>query len=129
MKRIFDANDETVTAVHKQLADLATAQPAFVLTPTQPLTKELLADLVESAFWASLRSDEGRTTRVFITVADPASISDSLRFDTPSEYSESQIAKLGHAAPRGGCLLVSVVNGTLRIWGCRATVILTPSRH
>jgi len=89
-----------------------------VFRTVQPPTPEQISVLIETAFWASLRSDEGRATRVLIGVGSPReNFPGAVAFATPAPYDESQVAKLAPAVPLGGCLLVSSIDGGLQIWG------------
>jgi hypothetical protein len=77
-----------------------------------------LAELVEAAFWAGLRFNEGRTTRVRIAVATPEkSYGAVVKLKAPVPYAESQIAALAPAVPASGGLVVSASSAGLTIWG------------
>jgi hypothetical protein len=115
MNRLFSPEDDSVGRIHAQIEHLATIGGPF--SSTQLLTREQLSLLIEAAFWASLRSDEGRTTRVSVAVAVPGTFHDVLALATPVVYDEAQIAKLAPAVPRGGCLVVSVSSDGWHIWG------------
>ncbi len=119
MKRLFSPEDEPVGRIHDQLVHLAKIKQEMPapLGSVQLLSRNQISLLVESAFWASLRSTEGRTTRVCIVVAAPECIPDAVGFATSVTYDESQIAKLAPAVPRSGCLLVSALSDALTIWG------------
>jgi len=115
MNQLFPPDDPSVGRIHDQLAHLAkirSQMPAF--GSIQVPTREQLSLLIEAAFWAGLRSDEGRTTRFRITVGTPQYVAS---FATPIPYSESEIAKLAHAAPQGGFLVVSWSDDGWRILG------------
>ena len=60
-------DDELVVEIHEQLRHLANITlpgPSMF-----PYTCEQIAELIDTAFWVSLRSDEGRRTRVVVTVS------------------------------------------------------------
>lgn len=118
MGRLFSPDDDSIRKIHNQLAHLAkiTRIPR-PLTSTQPLTREQLSVLIETAFWSSLRSNEGRSTRVCITVASPGTVPGASKFTIPVVYDISQIVKLSPAVPPGGCLLASAVRDDFEIWG------------
>jgi hypothetical protein len=119
MNRLFRPEDDSVGRIHDQLAHLAklkSEMPAAVGS-VPPLTREQISALVDTAFWASLRSNEGRTTRVCVTVAAPEDFRDAVAFATPVAYDASQIAKLAPAVPPDGCLVVSGSGDGLSIWG------------
>ena len=119
MSRLFRPADDSIGLLHDQLAHLAKIQigmPAALGSP-QVLTREQLAVLVETAFWASLRSNEGRTTRFRLTLTSAQNFRDAFAFATPVPYDESQIAKLAPAVPPMGCLIVSGSDEGFSIWG------------
>jgi len=114
--QLFIPDGTFVGRIHDQLLHLANiGKPAFA--STQPLSREQLSVLIETAFWASLLSNEGRTTRVCLAVAAPDICRDAMAFATPISCDESQIAKLAPAVPPGGCLAVSGTSEALMIWG------------
>lgn len=118
MNRLFRPEDDLVGSIHDQLAHLAKIKNELppALGRVEPLTQEQISVLVETAFWTSLRSNEGRTTRVSLAVAAPENFRDSIAFGEPVAE-ESQIVKLAPAVPPGGCLLVSASEHGLSIWG------------
>lgn len=115
MVQLFSPDDDVIGKIHNQLAHLE--KITRIPPPTQPLTKEQLSVLIETAFWSSLGSNEGRPTRVCISVASPETLPGALKFASPVLYEKSQIVKLSPAVPPGGCLLTSAVNDDFRIWG------------
>lgn len=80
-----------------------------------------LAALLEGAFWASLRHDEGRQTRFHINISGATSRSDSLTFAEPVSYTPTNIARLAPAAPPSGSLLVERLLEDWRIVGFART--------
>lgn len=82
---------------------------------------EELRELVEVAFWASLRSNEERPTRVRIALMPRHVVPDAFAFASPVNYDEAQVAKLAHVVPSHGSLLVSPETGGLKIWGLSRT--------
>jgi hypothetical protein len=122
MTTLFPPESEVVGEIHAQLAHLEKIHRGFPgpLGYVQVLTREQISLLVETAFWASLRPNEGRTTRVRAAAVARENTSDAVSFATPVAYDEVQIAKLAPAIPSGGCLAVSGVGNGLTIWGyCR----------
>lgn len=115
MNQLFSPEDDSIVQIHDQLAHLVKTVPNSIAPPQ--LSRARLAELIETAFWASLRSSEGRTTRFCVTVAAPESSLDAVKFVTPVCYDEPQIVKLSPAVPREGCLVVSEEEGKLMIWG------------
>lgn len=108
-----------VGRIHDQLAHLRKIKQALPpsLGAEEILTREQLSSLIDTAFWASLRFNEGRATCFCVGVVAPESSQGAVKFATPVPYDESQIAKLAPAMPSGGCLLVSASDEGLRIWG------------
>jgi transcriptional regulator with XRE-family HTH domain len=117
------ANDDAIDRIHAQLAHLGKIGLGIkrFADDWEPPTHEQLRDLIEVAFWASLRSNEGRPTRVRVAVASRTMIPDAVALALPVEYDEPQVAKLAHVVPADGCLAVSVSEGALRIWGIART--------
>lgn len=119
MNQLFGPDDDAVGRIHDQLAHLVkikSGMPAAVGS-VQPLTRKQISVLVDTAFWTSLRSNEGRTTRVCAAVVAPENFGDAVSFATPVAYDESQITKLAPAVPPGGCLVVCSSDNGLSIWG------------
>jgi hypothetical protein len=119
MTRLFSPQDQTVHRIHDQLVYLEKIKrgTAFPVDPVRLLTEDQIAELIETAFWASLRPNEGRATRFCVVAAGRETFLDALAFATPVPYHEGQIVRLAPAVPHGGCILVSVSGGGLNIWG------------
>ena len=117
MPRLFSADDPVIAKIDEQIAQLANIGLHRVPGTVAPLTREHLSQLVEGAFWASLRSNEGRPTRVSVAVATARTLPGAVAFQSPVEYTESQVVRLAPAVPQGGCLVVSAGNDELQIEG------------
>jgi hypothetical protein len=117
MNHLFNADDATICRIHNQIAHLATAPIQRHFGAVQVLTRDQISEALEAAFWASLRSDEGRTTKVCLSFAEPGTFQDAIAFETPASFDESHIAKLAPAVPRSGSLVVSASSERLAIWG------------
>jgi hypothetical protein len=121
MSRLFPPEDPVIGGIHDQLAHLGKIKqalpPSLGAGAEAILTREQLSSLIDTAFLASLRFNEGRATRFCVSVVAPENSQDAVKFTTPAPYDESQIAKLAPAIPNGGCLLVSTSDDGLRIWG------------
>ena len=109
MTSLFCPDDDVLVRIHAALSPRARA--------SVPITPEQLVRLVETAFWASLEVNEGRATRVRIALVAAGHVSDGTVFSAPVPYDAQQIAKLGPATPQEGCLLVTVADDGLWIWG------------
>jgi hypothetical protein len=117
--RLFTAANASVLAIHQQLAHLAAVKlgaPSFDGLGALP-TPDQLASFLETAFWASLRTDEARTTSFSATLAARQDVPDATVLKNIVSYDENQVAKIAPAVPLGGCLGVSVSAEGFSIWG------------
>ena len=113
---LFPPDADCLVRIRDQLECLVKASTRFSKFD-HGLTQEQLSTLIEEAFWASLRSNEGRPTRVRLAVATPEQFPGATAFASPLRYEESEIVKLAQAVPLDGCLGVALANGSLQIWG------------
>ncbi len=119
----LDIKSDVLGRIYEQIEHSASLRsPCLdgVLTPSF----EELRNLTEVAFWASLRSDEERPTRVRIVLASPRlrlAGTDPIAFQEPVDFNQQFVAKLAHVVPAFGSLLVCRENdredGRLKIWG------------
>jgi len=125
MTRLFSPEAECVVRIHAQLEHLVNIEAGtpFANSGPQP-TREQLSTLIETAFWASLQPNEGRTTRVSLAVAAPERHHGATIFASPVACEESAIVKLAPAVPIGHCLGVTVANDRLQIWGFAHKVVV-----
>ena len=119
MKLLFGAEDECIGSIHDQLAHLLKIKGGMppALGSVQMLTREQLSSLIETAFWVSLNSNEGRPIRISAAVGQPELFTHALTFATDVPYERSQIVKLAPAIPRSSCLIVSPTVDGLSIRG------------
>jgi hypothetical protein len=115
--RLFPPEADCLVRIHAQLERLGKISTSY---PDHGLTRKQLSTLIEDAFWASLQSNEGRTTCVRLAVATHDQFPGAIAFDAPVRYEVSEIVKLAPAVPFGGSLGVELANETLRIWGYAA---------
>src|SRR5438105_1089430 len=113
MNRLFTAQQETVVTIDKEFRYLAAMPGVAVRSAT--VTAEQIAMFIETAFWASLRSNEGRAVRFSATIAAPGDFPGAVVFAEAVRYDEEQVAKIAPALPPGGWLGVSTDPFT--IWG------------
>ncbi|TAK15438.1 MAG: hypothetical protein EPO35_07505 [Acidobacteria bacterium] len=75
--------------------------------------------LVDAAFWASLRREEGVTPKISLAFASPDDTINPLLFASPLPVAPAALAKLAPAVERPGIHLgVSVgADGQLKVWG------------
>jgi DisA bacterial checkpoint controller nucleotide-binding len=113
-KRLFTDADPEIESVSDQFEHLREISGPFVAdSPT--LTKDQIADFVDTAYWSSLLANEGRNTHVRLAAVTQQTREDILQFSVPVRYEESQIARLSPAVPHMGCLLVDL--SKMEIWG------------
>jgi hypothetical protein len=74
--------------------------------------------IVDAAFWASLRREEGLSPRISMAFVSPAQTGQPLLFAEPLPLSPGALAKLAPAVERRGIHLgVWSIGGALRVWG------------
>lgn len=74
--------------------------------------------LIDAAFWASLRREEGVTPKISLAYAEPERTGHPLLFEHPLMPSAEALAKLAPAVERPSIHLgVWPVDGELRVWG------------
>ncbi len=79
--------------------------------------------MVDAAFWASLRREEGYVPRISLAFLRPEETISPLMFERPLTLSPATLAKLGPAVERPGIHLgIARDGGDLRIWGTTRTI-------
>jgi hypothetical protein len=79
---------------------------------------ETVAALIEAAFWASLRREEGYVPRISLAFVSPYEVENAMRFDRPLALSAEPLTKLSAAVERPGIHLGVWQDGDgLRVWG------------
>jgi hypothetical protein len=77
-----------------------------------------VAALIEAAFWASLRREEGYVPRISLAFTSPSEVHRAMRFERSLPLSAEPLTKLSGAAERPGIHLgVWREGGELRVWG------------
>jgi hypothetical protein len=94
-----------------------------------PDTPAVLSDidsieaLIDAAFWASLRREEGYVPRVSLTLLGPEQAVRPLRFERPLPLTATALVRVAPAVERPGIhLAVSREDGELRVWGTTQAV-------
>lgn len=83
-----------------------------------PPSARAIETIIDAAFWASLRREEGYPPKISIALLSPEETSQSLRFENLLPLSPNTLSKLAPAVERPGIHLgVWPENGELRIWG------------
>jgi hypothetical protein len=79
--------------------------------------------LIDAAFWASLRREEGATPKISLAFLPPEATSHPLLFERPLPLSATALTRLGPAVERPSIHLgVWSAGGTLLVWGTTLTV-------
>jgi hypothetical protein len=119
MNRFFTADHPSIVRIHQQLEHLVALEER---TPTpgralETITRNQLAGFIEAAFWASLRTNEGRPTQFSAMLVSRHRHPAAIAFAEAIPFEEEQIAKLAPALPPGGTLVVCMAGGGFDIWG------------
>ena len=101
--------------------EAATAAGRTDLAP--PPDAASVETIVDAAFWASLRREEGVTPKISLAFTPPSPSSSPLLFSQPLPLYAAALAKLAPAVERPGIHLgVWPENGSLRVWGTTRTL-------
>ena len=71
MNPLFPPGDELIVQMHDQLGHLREINKFTAPALDEPLSMEQLSTLIETAFWASVRTYEGRPIRASLAIAAP----------------------------------------------------------
>ncbi|HEX6909749.1 MAG TPA: hypothetical protein VF142_05130 [Longimicrobium sp.] len=100
-------------AIHLAVARTAGVAP---LAPQPPL--ESIEEMIDAAFWASLRREEGRSPRISLAYLPPDAAGHAMVFSRPLPLNAADLGKLSPAVERPGIHLgVWPDGGGLRVWG------------
>jgi hypothetical protein len=84
---------------------------------------EAIERIVDAAFWASLRREEGYVPHISLAFLRPDQTVSPLMFERPLTLGPAALAKLAPAVERPGIHLgVARENGELRVWGATRTI-------
>ena len=88
----------------------------------EPDAKSIEA-IIDTAFWASLRREEGATPTISLALLPPGHAGHSLTFNHWLPLNPAALAKLAPAVERPGIHLgVWLVDGVLRVWGTTRSI-------
>jgi hypothetical protein len=86
-------------------------------SPHRPQIADIEA-MIDAAFWASLRREEGYVPTISAAFLDPAATRDPLLFEQPLPFAPDDLARLSPAVERPGVHLgVWRQAGELQVWG------------
>ncbi len=84
---------------------------------------ESIEAIIDTAFWASLRREEGATPTISLALLPPGHAGHSLTFNEWLPLNPAALAKLAPAVERPGIHLgVWLVDGVLRVWGTTRSI-------
>lgn len=100
---------------------------SFVLhqggTASQAPDAAAVEAMIEAAFWASLRREEGYTPRISLAFVAPESVREPLRFERQIPLAAQQLTRLAPAVENPGIHLgVSRDSGRFVVWGATRNV-------
>ncbi len=97
---------------------IASAQSRGQEGLSDPPAADSIETIIEAAFWASLRREEGKTPRISLALVAPDRALHPLRFEQPIQLDPAMLAKLAPAVERPGIHL-GVWNGgeSFQVWG------------
>ena len=105
-------------AIHLAVARTAGAS---ALAPQPPV--EAIEEIIDTAFWASLRPEEGRSPRISLAYLPPEAAGHAMVFSRPMALNAADLGKLSPAVERPGIHLGVWPDGDrLRVWGTGRSV-------
>jgi len=114
-------DDEALARIHSQHAHLC----GIAVRPRLPVGVDTLRVLIEAAFWASMRTDEGRPTRTRVAIVPDGTVP-TFPLHHPLELTEATIARLSHAVPPRGAIVVEADGESIHIVGIEPYAALDP---
>ncbi len=90
--------------------------------PPQP-DKQAIERIIDAAFWASLRREEGYSPKISLAYLPPERAGQPLRFERPLSLTPAALARLAPAVERPGIHLgVWPDEDQLSVWGTTRTI-------
>ncbi|MEO6221772.1 MAG: putative sensor domain DACNV-containing protein [Vicinamibacterales bacterium] len=84
---------------------------------------ESIEGIIDTAFWASLRREEGTSPTISLALLPPGHAGQALTFNEWLPLTPAALARLAPAVERPGIHLgVWLVDGTLRVWGTTRSI-------
>jgi hypothetical protein len=110
--------------VRAHFADHLRAAEAIGRSPLAPAPDPgAIETMIDAAFWASLRREEGVAPRISLAFVPPGGTGEPLRFRDPLPLRPAALAKLAPAVERAGIHLgVWRLDDELRVWGTARTL-------
>jgi hypothetical protein len=83
---------------------------------------ETIEEIINAAFWASLRREEGYVPTISLAFLSPANAASPLTFERPLPLVPEALTRLGPAVERPGIHLGVWRDGDLSVWGTTRTI-------
>ena len=113
----------TVQAHFTRHAALAERAPDEQREPAPRLDAQAVEAIIDAAFWASLRREEGYSPKISLAYIPPESAGHALRFQQHLPLNASALSRLAPAVERPGIHLgVWRYDGELCVWGTTRTI-------
>src|SRR5579862_766975 len=104
-------------------ARMASGSAAYKNSSTPKPDAATIEEIITTAFWASLRREEGRAPKVSIAYLTPELSAVPLQFNPPVRLEASLLARLAPAVEKPGIHIgVWFYDNTLCVWGVTRTV-------
>ena len=101
----------------------AQAQPGPAAPVAEAPGGPTIERIIDVAFWASLRRDEGRTPKISLAYVPPVAAGTALYFERPLPLDAATLTRLAPAVERPGIHLgVWPANGALALWGATRAI-------
>ncbi len=113
----YSAATAAASRIHPHLIrHLETAPPNETRAPVPDV--DTIQSILDTAFWASLRREEGYAPRISLAFIAPEAVATPLLFERPLSFTPHVLTKVAPAVERPGIHLgVSLNDGVLSIWG------------
>ncbi|OKL40439.1 putative sensor domain DACNV-containing protein [Pontibacter flavimaris] len=119
LQTTYQAAQSVAPSIEEHFArQLASAQElgAEVLAPAPP--QHIIEAFIDTAFWASLRREEGQSPKISIAFLPPDKAGQPLLFEDQLPFTPEALNKISPGVQRPGIHLgVWTVLGELRVWG------------
>ena len=114
----MEAEDLTLASYPASRAAAISIHPHFARHPTAAPSVETIQTIIDAAFWASLRREEGYSTRISLAFAAPDEVANPLRLERPFSLSPESLTRVSPAVLRPGIHLgIHRRDGELWVWG------------
>lgn len=123
-KPTYPAARQVAEKVHRYFTEHLTSQPRLEPSNAAPTPDvEALEAIIDAAFWASLRREEGYPPRISLVFLPPPQSGARLMLERPLPLTPEDLTRLAPAVERPGIHLGIWRNGAgLSVWGATRTI-------